>query len=327
MIAIALPFHLFLFSYAVFGPLHYLTELGWLDKKEYFIKSKGDFKYFVFFALFYTISVFIRSLPSMEFSKEWFQTLNPEGPVYSFLVWFKDIFKFITFSAFASAFIFMFVKSSFYRFILVALSVVIGLKLVEHSAEAMLYFGLFVPTIIHVSIFTLLFMWFGSRKSNSTWGYVSCVLLVLLFLSCIVLPESILAISGTISDKIVEIYKLSSFDFLNKRLAYVFGIFPQVGDLDLTGIAGKKIQILIAFAYTYHYLNWFVKTRVIKWHEVPKKRLMTIGIIWIISIALYFYNYKVGLLALLFLSMLHVFSEFPLNIITIKSLINFKPKN
>src|SRR6266852_3186268 len=30
------PFHLFLFSYAVLGPLHYFTEISWLHDREYF---------------------------------------------------------------------------------------------------------------------------------------------------------------------------------------------------------------------------------------------------------------------------------------------------
>lgn len=38
IIAIYLPFRLFLLSYAILGPLHYLTELNWLNKQQYFIK-------------------------------------------------------------------------------------------------------------------------------------------------------------------------------------------------------------------------------------------------------------------------------------------------
>jgi hypothetical protein len=36
MAAFLVPFELFLFSYAVLGPLHYLTEIGWLHKRNYF---------------------------------------------------------------------------------------------------------------------------------------------------------------------------------------------------------------------------------------------------------------------------------------------------
>ena len=47
IIAFYVPFELFLFSYAILGPLHYLTEIGWLHKKNYFTKGKYDFIYLV----------------------------------------------------------------------------------------------------------------------------------------------------------------------------------------------------------------------------------------------------------------------------------------
>jgi hypothetical protein len=77
-----------------------------------------------------------------------------------------------------------------------------------------------------------------------------------------------------------------------------------------------KMQIFIAFAYTYHYLNWFSKTKIINWHQVSKTRLTVALSIWVASIALYIYDYKLGLAALFFLSVLHVFLEFPLNHLT-----------
>jgi hypothetical protein len=80
--------------------------------------------------------------------------------------------------------------------------------------------------------------------------------------------------------------------------------------------AGLMIMRFIAFAYTYHYLNWFSKTSVIKWHQVPKKRLIIIGSLWAISIGFYLYNYMWGFNILFLLSFLHVFLEFPLNHIT-----------
>src|SRR5215469_15088588 len=39
-IALAWPFELFLFSYIILGPLHYLTEINWLDKQHYFLRSQ-----------------------------------------------------------------------------------------------------------------------------------------------------------------------------------------------------------------------------------------------------------------------------------------------
>ncbi|MEQ1555046.1 MAG: hypothetical protein ABL929_12745, partial [Ferruginibacter sp.] len=80
---------------------------------------------------------------------------------------------------------------------------------------------------------------------------------------------------------------------------------------------GILLMRFIAFAYTYHYLNWFSKTEVIKWHKVPKVRLIVIIVLWFISILLYGLNYSLGLRWLYFLSFCHVLLEFPLNIVSI----------
>ncbi len=74
----------------------------------------------------------------------------------------------------------------------------------------------------------------------------------------------------------------------------------------------------IAFAYTYHYLNWFSKTSVIGWHQVSRRKLAGVLVIWVFSVGLYLYDYRLGLLALLFLSLLHVVYEFPLNYISVR---------
>ncbi len=74
-----------------------------------------------------------------------------------------------------------------------------------------------------------------------------------------------------------------------------------------------RLVRFFAFAYTYHYLNWFSKTSIIGWHAVPPVRLAVIAIAWLASIALYAVNYDLGLRWLFLLSLTHVLLEFPLN--------------
>ena len=76
------------------------------------------------------------------------------------------------------------------------------------------------------------------------------------------------------------------------------------------------IMGFIGFAYLYHYLNWFSKTSVIQWHNIPRARFIAIIVLWLVSIALYAYDYAVGLQWLFFLSFTHVLLEFPLNQLT-----------
>ena len=77
--------------------------------------------------------------------------------------------------------------------------------------------------------------------------------------------------------------------------------------------AAVMLGRFIAFAYTYHYLNWFSKTKVIGWHRVPKARFVAVIVIWLMSIALYLYDYQLGFRWLFLLSFAHVLLEFPLN--------------
>ena len=86
--------------------------------------------------------------------------------------------------------------------------------------------------------------------------------------------------------------------------------------------AGIMLMRFIAFAYLYHYLNWFSKTEIIRWHKVPKIRFVGVIALWIVACGLYIYDYAIGLSFLFFLSFTHVLLEFPLNITSILSLIH-----
>ena len=80
---------------------------------------------------------------------------------------------------------------------------------------------------------------------------------------------------------------------------------------------GIMLMRFIAFAYLYHYLNWFSKTEIIRWHQVPKLRFAAVLLLWIVASVFYAYDYSLGLSLLFFLSFSHVLLEFPLNIISI----------
>jgi hypothetical protein len=90
-----------------------------------------------------------------------------------------------------------------------------------------------------------------------------------------------------------------------------------------TSNIGIRVQSFIAFAYTYHYLNWFSKTGLIQWHKVSKRWLVATLAIWIASVALYYYDYVLGIVVLFMLSIAHVMLEFPLNVRSFVELKNF----
>src|SRR4029077_8685031 len=90
----------------------------------------------------------------------------------------------------------------------------------------------------------------------------------------------------------------------------------------LFGIPGlvldTRLTSLLAFLYSYHYLNWFIKADVIRWAEVPRARLATMIAASVASTALYFYDYAFGFTFLLALSLIHILLEFPLNSLAVR---------
>lgn len=286
-IAFFIPFELFLFSYAIFGPLHYITEIGWLHKKNYFTKGKYDFVLLIFTCV---LLVYWNYNPPKNYNLT------------------ADI---ILFTLFASA-AFVFIKDWLYRIAILALSI-LSIVLLQKSLLFYTWIAVFLPTIIHVFIFTWAFMLYGILKEKSIYGFVSIILLIIC--SCLLIYIQPSQLNYQVSDYCQNSYK--AFGDLNFRLINFFNIDKLTESKQIfTTNAGFVIMRFIAFAYTYHYLNWFSKTSIIKWHLVPKINLIYSITLWLISIALYIYDYNLGLKVLFFLSFLHVFLEFPLNVIS-----------
>jgi hypothetical protein len=131
-----------------------------------------------------------------------------------------------------------------------------------------------------------------------------------------------------------EVFLSTGFQTLSYRVSTILGI-TRDKDFLLYSPANIKIQIFIAFAYTYHYLNWFSKTSIIGWNKnITWQGLGLILTIWLGSVWIYSYSYQVGLSLLFSLSLLHVILEFPLNATSIYSIssrifsgIGFKSSN
>jgi len=306
LLAYWLPVRLFLFSYAILGPLHYLTEIGWLDKRGYFSKRKKDVWILAALCGLLTLGFF---LSQIDF-------IDPGGTLstYPFIQSLISINEYagagIVFFAFCTAMVLVFVSRKMIKYGIIIVAAIIAC-FIHHIPSALLIFGVFIPTIIHVSIFTGIFMLYGALKSKSTWGYISVLLFFFGCISIFWIDMSADHITSTQSD--FQMLLDSTFVHIGSHLSSFLGLKSPGEDYLLLSSLGLQIQMLFAFCYTYHYLNWFSKTKIINWHEVSRSYLIFTGVIWILSIFLYTINYKLGFLALFFLSMLHVFFEFPLN--------------
>lgn len=293
-VAFVLPFELFLIVYAFLGPLHYLTEISWLHDKKYFTKGKYDAIWLIAIGCI-LILYFFRARIGLEFPNMFDASLMM--------------------LALLSALIFVTVKNPIYK--IGGIVLLVFMSQVAHNFNY--FFTVFVPTLIHVYVFTALFMLYGATKSKSRLGYVSVgVMLLIPILLFAVLP-------GEEIFPITEYGKKSyePFVVVNTVWFRTIDFVPHTGGKDawydfiFHSAKGVMLMRFIAFAYTYHYLNWFSKTRIIQWHKVPKARFALVILVWIISVCIYMYDFTIGLYWLLLLSFLHVLLEFPLNFVSI----------
>ncbi|MDY8135841.1 hypothetical protein [Aquimarina sp. 2201CG5-10] len=308
-LAYFLPFQLFLFAYAILGPLHYFTEINWIRDKKYFVNNTNWIYITLSFAFLLSIP-FLLKLP-------FFDTLQDVPIIQKLRFTVPRYLNALFLIGIISAFSFVIFQNKRHQYIIISLAVILAILLHEISIYHIII-GVFLPTVIHVYIFTVFFMWYGNLKSKSWIGIFNIILMILIpvIIIFLTIDQSIYKFSDTIK----ATYIGNSFHLLNVNLSKILGIsdgttffFYEKADL--------KIQMFIAFAYMYHYLNWFSKTTVIGWHKkLTKKRSVFILILWVGSVGLYFYDYGVGLSILLFSSFLHVFMEFPLNIISIKEI-------
>ena len=88
---------------------------------------------------------------------------------------------------------------------------------------------------------------------------------------------------------------------------YFANVAPALGRL--LGIPDLRLDTrltsLLAFVYTYHYLNWFIKADVIHWNQMTRERLVLVAAASAASTALYFYDYALGFTVLLAFSLAH----------------------
>jgi hypothetical protein len=274
------PLELLLASYAFLGPAHYLTQISWLHDRAYFCGSR------LLILLLTPLAVLMAVYPDPD---SWKPLLCLSLAIAAALVTTRSPVGRVAIVAVIAALYFAFLR-----------------KLDT--------FGLIVvfllPTVVHIFVFTTMFMIAGFAKTRAPSSLVSIAVLIACAGSFFVIPSSLHVYATGWVDANIGI-----FMSITEALLYLDGYTSETAP----GIVHPIMQF-IAFAYTYHYLNWFSKTRLIGWNKVSRQRLAFIVVSYVVFVSLYAYDYKLGFQALLFLSMLHVILEFPLDVVTAKTL-------
>ena len=273
-VAYLVPFELLLLAYVVLGPAHYFTEISWLHDRSYFLPHRG-------IALGLTLLAIIAALID---NASWFGFAMCGALLVCAMLAATN-------SAVESMLLFM-----------VALAAIMA-----SSGQSFAVVGILIPTLIHVSLFTLVFMTLGAIKAKSR-VQAALVIVYLVAIAAILLAPPTAEIRIASFAKAAQDY----FGNVGPALSRLFGIRGLQLDVRLTS--------LLAFAYTYHYLNWFIKADVIRWANIPRSRLALVIAASAASTALYFYDYAFGFTFLLALSLVHILLEFPLDSLALRQL-------
>lgn len=275
-LAYLVPFELLLLAYVVLGPAHYATEISWLHDRKYFLPQRG-------------IALGLASVAIIA-------ALIENASWFGFVMW----------TAFVVCALMAATTTPMQAVLFVVGAIGVTAALAQHGASLAII-GVLLPTLIHVSLFTFVFMTLGAYRSGSRVQWMLVALYVSAILVILVVPPSAATLIPSFA-KAAEDY----FANVAPALGRLFGIDGLRLDTRLTS--------LLAFIYTYHYLNWFIKAEVIRWNQMTRGRLALVVAASAASTALYFYDYALGFTVLLAFSLAHIVLEFPLNGLALRQL-------
>ena len=277
------PLQTFLIAYAVIGPFHYLTEIAWLRKKDfYFSDGVISSRVYVF------ISFVLCGVACLDFyfRRGWGTYAIVALIVLSLGALVKNV-----------------------PVLLGAFALLVATRFLVHGYG--LFFAAFVPTVVHVFVFTLIFLISGAMRGTrrTLLAWLNPLLLV-------TIPVVLIRLGSGPASAMPGHYFMTSettFAPLHEYIAGLIGLgmhFDPGKALEPNAIAVFRF---LAFIYLHHYLNWFAKTELLAWHKVSRPGWVAIGLLYAAAIGSYAYSFAVGFYAAYFLSLLHVLLELPLN--------------
>lgn len=269
ILAFIFPIQLMIAAYAALGPAHYLTEIAWLRERSFFTKNRRDFLWLILVSL-------------ALYAKK----LDPFSP----LIWF----------ALGLGLVLAFVDRPGIKFAAAA-AVAAAVALAARLGAISLFWTIMLATVIHVYVFTGIFILGGALKERSKSGFFSLAV----FLAC----GAAFFLYQPHGDR----YFISAS--VRPKMEYFMTLDGTImARLGMNGFA-KTLAVMgfMAYAYTYHYLNWFSKVELIRWHEIGRGRLALVAALYALMLGLFAYDYDLGFAASTYLSLLHVVLEFPLD--------------
>jgi hypothetical protein len=275
------------FAIVVLGPLHYLTELAWLWRRGVFVAGSAP--------RWTLVAVGTAGAAAV---------LGLDAGVGAGL---RPVLQAIAVDAMVVAAAVALVATRGLAdprgIAVVVVAAVVASEAATRSAWGsgwLLAFGLLLPTVVHVLLFTALFMAHGATTAprDNLPGLVGLVAGTLVLALTPALPPEPVGLAA-------DLYE-ASLGFL--RDAGV-ALWPGAAPAD----AAARVTRLLAFAYTHHFLNWFEKTGRIGWARQPSRELAPLLGVWLALVLATLADARWGLALVFVPNVLHVVLELPLN--------------
>src|SRR5262245_57521875 len=213
LLAWMLPFEMFLLAYAVLGPLHYLTQISWLHDRGWFTTGRFDW-------------IPLAALAAVAYLVTYTSWVSWSGT---------------GFAALGAGLVAAFVPSLAVKVASVAGFVLLAIPVLSWDLTD-LVFAQLLTTVIHVYLFTGLFILAGSMKSRSQSGYLSLGV----FLAC--------GLGLLLFHPSAASYQVGPYTRSN--VLAVGNLFDATARLLPGGTGGWNgwvaVARFLAFAYTYH---------------------------------------------------------------------------
>jgi len=150
VVAAYVPFETFVVAYAVMGPLHYLTEISWLHDRAYFASGRRDWALLVGAAILAAMAAIVPNRIT------------------------AGVAGFAIGALFILAAGMVFARSWLGKFGIFVLGITVG-ALTTVWNPLFILFTAFLPTLVHVYIFTGFFILYGALKGRSFSGLLSLI--------------------------------------------------------------------------------------------------------------------------------------------------------
>src|SRR4051812_33241022 len=149
------PFELLLLAYVVLGPAHYATEISWLHDRKYFLPHIG-----------LAIGLAAAAIAA---------ALIADASWFGFVMW----------AAFVVCAMLAATTTALQSMVLFMVAIVLTAVMLSNGVSIAVL-GILLPTLVHVSLFTLMFMGLGAYRSGSAvqWllvaSYVGAIAIILI---------------------------------------------------------------------------------------------------------------------------------------------------